>query len=526
MAYKKQKRTVLITTSGIGSKLGELTTYTNKALVKIGKKPALSYIIESYPRNTHFVITLGHFGNHVKEFISLAYPGLLVTFVPVRTYSGPGSSLVHSMLSAKKHLQQPFIYHASDTIVNQRIPQPTKNWAGGYRSDNASQYASFDTVDGAIQAFHQKGNINPEYLHIGLIGISDYVQFWKSAQDVQRKTRDREDLSDVDILQNMLEKNIFFSSKEFNPWHDVGNVDSLHAARHAIHDSFHILDKPSESIYLFDRSVIKFFSDEKITQDRVVRAKHLVSLVPKIEGTTEHFYKYKYASGELLSSVLTLPVFTHFLQWSFANMWKEEDEVSDEKFRSICFDFYYKKTIDRTKDFLKSRHVKDAPSIINGEEVPSLAKLLKMVDFRWLSGAKQTAFHGDFIPDNIIKTSRGYTLLDWRQNFGGLLRSGDMYYDLAKLNHNLIVNHDIINNNQFTIDRKDNVVWCDILRSQRLIECQQLLYRILEERGLDSQKVRILTPILWLNMSPLHYHPYDLFLFYFGKFQLWKALAE
>ena len=40
---------VLITTSGIGSRLGNLTKYTNKCLVRVGKKPTLSYIIESYP---------------------------------------------------------------------------------------------------------------------------------------------------------------------------------------------------------------------------------------------------------------------------------------------------------------------------------------------------------------------------------------------------------------------------------------------------------------------------------------------
>ena len=62
-----------------------------------------------------------------------------------------------------------------------------------------------------------------------------------------------------------------------------------------------------------------------------------------------------------------------------------------------------------------------------------------MIDFEWLSQAKQHQFHGDFILDNIIKTKNGYSLLDWRQDFSGLLRAGDMYYDLAKLNHNLTV---------------------------------------------------------------------------------------
>ena len=46
---------VLITASGLGSRLGNLTKFTNKGLVRIGKKPALSYIIESYPDDVESV---------------------------------------------------------------------------------------------------------------------------------------------------------------------------------------------------------------------------------------------------------------------------------------------------------------------------------------------------------------------------------------------------------------------------------------------------------------------------------------
>ena len=44
---------VLITTSGIGSRLGNLTNFTNKSLVRIGEKPAISHVIEHYPLNTN-----------------------------------------------------------------------------------------------------------------------------------------------------------------------------------------------------------------------------------------------------------------------------------------------------------------------------------------------------------------------------------------------------------------------------------------------------------------------------------------
>ena len=108
---------VLITTSGIGSRLGKLTDFTNKSLVRISDKPAISHIIEYYPIDTLFVITLGHFGSYVKQFLKITYPNRNFTFVDVDKFKGNGSSLGYSILQAKSELQCPFIFHASDTIL-------------------------------------------------------------------------------------------------------------------------------------------------------------------------------------------------------------------------------------------------------------------------------------------------------------------------------------------------------------------------------------------------------------------------
>ena len=41
---------VIITTSGIGSRLGDLTKYTNKSLMKVGDKFAIDYIFDLYKK--------------------------------------------------------------------------------------------------------------------------------------------------------------------------------------------------------------------------------------------------------------------------------------------------------------------------------------------------------------------------------------------------------------------------------------------------------------------------------------------
>jgi NDP-sugar pyrophosphorylase family protein len=101
---------VLITTSGVGSRLGEFTTYTNKSLVKVGDKLALSHIVDCYPVETKFVITLGHHAEQVHDFLQLSYPEREFIFVTVPKYEGLGSSLGLSLLSASHLLQEPFIF--------------------------------------------------------------------------------------------------------------------------------------------------------------------------------------------------------------------------------------------------------------------------------------------------------------------------------------------------------------------------------------------------------------------------------
>ena len=49
---------VLITTSGKGTRLGEITSHTNKSLVPVGDKYAICHIIDNYPNNTDFIVKI------------------------------------------------------------------------------------------------------------------------------------------------------------------------------------------------------------------------------------------------------------------------------------------------------------------------------------------------------------------------------------------------------------------------------------------------------------------------------------
>jgi choline kinase len=502
---------VLITTSGIGSRLGNLTNFTNKSLVRISDKPAISHIIEYYPKNTPFIITLGHFGDLVKQFLNLTYPDRDFTFVEVDKFQGPGSSLGYSILQAKPFLQCPFIFHASDTILTKKdIPlKVNSNWCVGAYQDDTSQYSTFIVNDNHIVDIKDKGALNYDYCYVGMCGIKDYKLFWEQL-DLLPPTHS---LSDIHVIQKML-NSVKFKFHKTTGWFDTGNTSKLKEIKKHFKTDIKVLDKIDESIYFFDDFVIKFFSNSTVNKNRVNRALNLYPLVPKILGSTSNFYKYKKVQGKLFSKSVNEKSFIDFLKWADKNLWIK---TLKNDFSSNCSKFYIDKSFNRINQYLE---LYDDPTNINGESLPSIQALFNQIDTKNLCNGIPSQFHGDFILDNIIETSKGFSLIDWRQDFAGDLEIGDIYYDLAKLNHNLVVNHEIVDKNLFNSSSSN----CYILCNSTLINCKKILHDFILKKGYDLKKVEILTSIIWLNMAPLHEYPFNKFLFTYGKYNLYKNL--
>jgi NDP-sugar pyrophosphorylase family protein len=224
---------VLITTSGTGSRLKELTASANKSVLAINNKAIISYIIEAYPAEVPFVITLGYFGDQVRDFLKLTYPERIFEFVVVDKYEGPGSSLGYSMLCAKENLQCPFVFHACDTIVVEPIPAPDRNWAAGYLPDtdkkNFAQYRTHKVVDNKIIKMNDKGVEDFNSVHIGIAGINDYEKFWQILAELYQGNPDNSGWSDVHVISQMIGEGIGFEMIPYKVWLDTGNPAALEA---------------------------------------------------------------------------------------------------------------------------------------------------------------------------------------------------------------------------------------------------------------------------------------------------------
>jgi len=122
-ASKKYK--VLIPTAGVGSRLGNHCDHVNKTLVPVANRPIISYIVEKFPPDVELIIDLGHKGELVQEFLTLAYPDRNFTFIWANR-----KGLTADLCDYRDMLQCPFIFFTNDAIVTESIPRPDHNWIG------------------------------------------------------------------------------------------------------------------------------------------------------------------------------------------------------------------------------------------------------------------------------------------------------------------------------------------------------------------------------------------------------------
>jgi hypothetical protein len=512
---------VLITTSGIGSRLGSLTEYTNKSLVKLGDKYAICHIIEHYPEYTDFIITLGYFGDHVREFLTLAYPSRNFTFVEVDNYSGVGSSLGYTLLKTKDILNRPFIFHCCDSIIlDKEIHYGENNLLFVAKRDSSIHYTNVLVHNNIITNINSKGHTDFDYVYTGVSYIHEFSLFWNHLERIYFSDKTFKQLSDVDAIRSMMRFTKFHYSMVHH-YFDTGNIDSYTLTKTNFEQRFTVLDKSYESICFFNDKVIKFINDVEVNRKRILRGGNLYPLTPKILDSSQNFMVMERKEGKLLSETYESGEVYRLLNWAANNLWIEKSV--NEDYMHSCYEFYMTKTISRISNL---PFVVNEVNNVNGLVIKPIFQLLKDIELSSLCTNTFTKFHGDFILDNILICGESYCLLDWRHEFDKQLKYGDLYYDLSKLMHNIIFNHKNISNKLFHISYDDNQCTVDLKCNYFLVQQLDDFNKFVTEQNFDITKIKILTAMIWLNMSPLYETPLREFLFYFGKYNLALCLNQ
>ena len=169
---------VLILSAGVGSRLSKLTDHVNKALLTINNEAIISIIIDKFPKDYDFIITLGYKGEELREFLELRFPKRNFKFISVPNYSNPESGPGTTALMCEEHLRRPFYFVVSDCILDSPIPHLDGNWLGAQETSYPEKYSTMevDKLD-RILDFKQKSQSGHKLAFTGIASIWDHNIF-------------------------------------------------------------------------------------------------------------------------------------------------------------------------------------------------------------------------------------------------------------------------------------------------------------------------------------------------------------
>lgn len=516
--------TVCILTAGIGTRMGSYTTYINKALLPINQKAAISHIIDKFPKDTQFVVAIGHLGYQVKDYLTIAHPSLNISFVKVDNYKDPGSGPGHSLSCCKHLLDKPFYYVSCDTLWENDINMDIEeNWVGTSKTNvgDTKDYCNFKIEHDHIVSIHDKIHVEGDDYRkfIGLCHIKDYDIFWNGLNSPKLIKGERQISNGI---QALVDERIV---KQYDiEWTDIGTLENYKNAvnRYEKYD----FSKTDEFIYIDNERVIKFFADKTVVEKRIARTTLNPGVFPIIDNRRGQFYCYRFIPGKTLYEVNNIHIFKKLLRWLDKNLWKDVD-VDIDNMSQLCKTFYYEKTLDRLSVYHNKYKNTDVENVINGIKVPATSDLIRQIPWEKLYSGKPIFFHGDLNFGNIICTNqKNFVLLDWRQDFGGHIEFGDLYYDLAKLYCGIILNYDYVKDGLINYKEEGSAIYFDFAQRYSAKYYLTILTHFIRENGWDEQKVHILVPLIFLNMSPLHHYPFDKMLYALGRLILVEELKN
>jgi len=523
MEYK-----LCILAAGLGKRMQYLTKNINKALLPINSKAAISHIIEKHEKDIEIVVAVNYQSEKIKQYLSCAHPERKITFVEVPTITQLGSGPGFSLICCEKYLNIPFILSTVDTLFIENCPLPITNWMGVDHIEDPTNFCTIllDKEKNNIKSFIEKNKNGSDLAFIGIAGIKDYKEFFLSLKNDNSETNGEIQVSNG--FKGLLKQEL--KAKKFS-WFDVGNIEGYKLTNNFFSKDKNSFDfsKNDEYIYFVNNYVIKYFADTEIVSNRVKRSEILGELSPKINRKSNYFYSYEMLNGKVFYDQKDKSLVKILLKWLHKELWVKKQIQAQKKieFVKACRNFYYKKTINRLKEYYSRFNVSDQISFINGFKIEKVSHLMEQIDFDWLSQGLPTIFHGDLQFDNILVTDdKKFKLLDWRQDFAGLTDYGDMYYDLAKLNGGLYISYKKIKQNKFQINFSEDKVNLSSEKDEFLIYSKKIFNIFVKENNLDLKKIEILTGLIYLNMSPMHHYPFSHYVYHLGKAQLHKWITN
>ena len=490
---------VLILAAGLGTRLKNLTNHINKVLLPINNRAIISHIIDMFPPTYDFVVALGYKGDSIKEYCEVTHPNHNFIFVDVDNYEGENTGPGYSASFCSSHLQRPFYFVTGDCLIDSPLPHIDGNWLGVQPTSYPEKYSTIEVDEhDNILSHKNKSEEGNDMAFIGMAGIFDYEVFWSELE---------KNLVNGEIVTAFQNPKTYPTLKiKKLKWLDTGNLDDLTKTREYYKDKPLSLKKETDEITYKDGDIfLKFTPNKSILNNRILRANNLMQLIPNGFSHTNNFMYYNWEEGKSLYEYDDFDLFIKFLPQLKENLNnKIENSILDIQ------EFYLNKSIQR-RDLFISKHNTDYFNLeheINGNCYKPMKEIFENIDFKQFeSNPFYTLFHGDLQFDNVIynETDGMFKYIDWRDCFGKNTNAGDIYYDLAKLYGGLLVPYNLMKDeSQIIFNEGSYSVNYTYPISKNLIKFKNVYESWIIENGYDLNKVRLITGLIYLNMSPLH----------------------
>lgn len=506
----EHKPVVCILAAGRGLRMGNLTQKTNKALLPIGSKAAISLLIEMFPEH-EIVVAVHYQSEQIRDYLQAAYPNWPIKVVYVVDGSrGPG----HSLKACRSHLKRPFYLLTVDTFIQESVPPIDSNWIGLSLESDRSKYSTAELFEGQVIQFRDK---NPEpltYVFNGIVGILDYQKFWDTLDSLAEEG----EKEFVSVFCDPAKLNL--QGKVFTTWQDLGDLERYQRVK-SLFRSCSIEKEIDEITYNVNGKYIKLIFDPVRLSNRMKVSVRLKPYIPKIGYTGNQLYSYDWVEGATLYQLDDFELMKQFISWCNKTIWASS--VDEPSFSEATKKFYYTKTYQRLEQFLAKKDESFRSwHVINGRHCPGIYSLLNKIHWEDLYKGIPVNFHGDLQFDNVVYSGERFYLIDWREDFGGLVNCGDLYYDFAKLYGGMLLSHYDMRTPGNCMVEEVNSFTYNLKHS--LAICQSRVKTYFEEwlslRGFNLRKIRVLTALVYLNMAPLHVNGLGEFLFFKAKHML------
>tara|TARA_A100001515_G_scaffold137159_1_gene129533 strand:+ start:36 stop:1601 length:1566 start_codon:yes stop_codon:yes gene_type:complete len=495
----------------------------HKCLLPVANKPVISHILDRFSKDTSIVIALGWKSDQIKSYLDKVHSDRDITYVQVDNYDKPGSGPGYSLLACKSHLQCPFIFTASDTIIDEDKFENSvsQNWVGGSKvsEDESFRYCLMKTDDkNRFKGFYYGSG--GAYCFTGIAGVLNYKRFWESLSNSHKINGEHQVINGFDGLKDIVIRD--------HKFYDTGNEMSYRETKKVLPNNLAV-EKDNEAIFIDNKYVIKYFSEVNKCSNRIKRYEQIINCTPKVCKINDNMFCYNYVPGRNLSKVQDDKILKYFFkdyQKQFRNKILEFD---NNIFRENCIKMYKEKTQQRIKSFVNSPV--DRIKYVNGIKVGTIAEMISKINWEDIfEKAIPSRFHGDMQPENIIVDGQKFTYIDWRESFGNSISVGDAYYDLGKCYHALLISNELILSGNYDLKITEKSAELSFCLKNNLNKLMNHLEAFCLEEGYDYSHVKLIGVINYLNIASLYKNfdggKYGNFLFLLGKMMLSELFCD